>query len=64
MADTAEYLAELEARRATFAGIKSTQHQDQQTTTDLDQLDREIARVKRVLQPTSRTRLAAFHKGC
>jgi hypothetical protein len=63
MADDQDYLDTLKARRAQFAGIRSTTFSDQSTTFDNEALDKEIARVERVLAGGSRTRYAATSKG-
>lgn len=63
MADDQAYLDTLKARRAQFAGIKATTFSDQSTTFDPDALDKEIARVERVITGGSRTRYAATSKG-
>lgn len=63
MADDQAYLDTLRQRRATTAGIKSTGFADQITTFDAEALDREIARVERIVDGRSRTRYGAFSKG-
>lgn len=66
--DTQAYLDSLYARRAALIGIKRSGFSDQQLDTDLESLDREIARVERVLAAAanggSSTRYAATSKGC
>lgn len=66
MADTQANLDELKARRQKLAGIKQLQFDNQSTVTDLEALDREIARMEAavaVANGGSRTRYAAFSKG-
>lgn len=63
MADDQDYLDELIARRRTIAGVKQTVHADQSTTFDQEALEREIARVERVVRGHSGTRLARTSKG-
>lgn len=65
--DTQAYLDTLYARRASLVGVRATGFSDQSTTFDLESLDREIARVERVLATRAHgtsTRYAATRKGC
>lgn len=66
MADTPDYLEELLAKRRAMVGVRATSHGDQSTQFDGDWLDREIARVERVLASGSssgRFRFAVTDKG-
>lgn len=65
MADDQAYLDELKEKRASMVGVKALAFSDQQITTDLESLDREIARVEFALNSSTRRnyRLAATSKG-
>jgi len=58
---------ELEARIASFAGVRSTQFADQATQFSLEDAHRELARLQQQLSQATRgssTRYAATRKGC
>ncbi len=64
--DTQAYLDSLYVKRATLVGVRSNAFSDQSTQWDLESLDREIARVERVLATARRgstTRYGAVRKG-
>lgn len=63
MADNQAYLDSLIAKREAQVGIKGTSFHDQRTDFDIDGLNREIARVERVLAGGSRTRYAVVNRG-
>jgi hypothetical protein len=65
--DNQAYLDSLYVKRAALVGLRGNAFSDQSTQWDLESLDREIARVERVLATAARgstTRYAATSKGC
>lgn len=63
MADDQEYLDELKARRRAMAGVRQTSFEQQSTTFDQESLDKEIARVERIVASAPRVRFASVSKG-